>query len=505
MKVLNSSPTDSIEEVVLFPFDPCSMPFVRDLHTSLVAGRTNKAEMEHGLSVDIDERHPGGPVLSPGPPGSLDSTEVICPNVFYVDGEYRMWYIGADDERRRHTGLYAVSEDGFNWERPNLGLTEVHGSKENNLVAGRCGEWVMYEPDEPDPSRRFKSITGCGNNTSFSADGLHWTTSGEDRKLFGIDMECGHIFKWGGCYYVNGQGGPSDWNRTVPHPIPQASKRIVTSHASYDFVNWTHAAAVSFRRDHVPPRAPETFEGHSGEQVHEGMATWDRGNVLLSLYGQYRAATNDRRDVVLDLGFAISHNGLEFVEPIPDFKMVHSYEIQGPDGKGYAAPRLVQRNAWANIDDRTVYWFSVWREEASTWAKENPVSLTGVWVATWIRDRFGFFNPCGPDRDWGAGDYEPHCISCPLELEQEGSRIFVNADRLGEHCRLKVELLTREFAPVPGYSGAHCLPLSGTGIRQEVSWRGGATLPAFDHPVRARVSWEGLRPEDGRLFAVYVR
>ena len=504
MRVMNSSPTDSIDEVVLFPFDECSMPFVRDLHTSLVAGRTNQAEMEHGVSVDMDERHPGGPVLSPGQPGSLDSTELICPNVFHIDGEYRMWYLGADDNHRRRCGLYAVSRDGFNWERPGLGLVEVDGSKDNNLVQGPCGEWVLYDPDDPDPGRRFKTITGCGSNTAFSPDGLHWTPSGPDRQLFGIDMECGHIFKWGGCYYVNGQGGPSEWNRSVPSPITQASKRIVITYASYDFVNWTHAAALSFRRDPVPPLPPETFEGHSGEQVHEGMAVWDRGNVLLSLYGQYRSATNDRRDVVLDLGFALSHNGLEFKEPIPDFKMVHSYELQGPGGVGYAAPRLVQRNAWANIDDRTVYWFSVWREESSTWAKNNPVAMTGVWVATWERDRLGFFRPCNPDLDWGAGAYEPHCISCPIELEQEGCRIYVNADRVGAHSQLRVELLNREFMPIAGYSGDDCVVLSDSGMRQPVCWRHGDTVQKFDHPVRVRVNWEGMRAEDARLFAVYV-
>jgi hypothetical protein len=27
---------------------------------------------------------------------------------------------------------YAVSEDGLHWEKPNLGLVEYNGSKENN-------------------------------------------------------------------------------------------------------------------------------------------------------------------------------------------------------------------------------------------------------------------------------------------------------------------------------------------------------------------------------------
>ena len=64
--------------------------------------------MDHGLSVDMDDRHPEHPVLTYGPPGSLDSTEIICPHVFHVDGEFRMWYVGADDNHQRRGGRYAL-------------------------------------------------------------------------------------------------------------------------------------------------------------------------------------------------------------------------------------------------------------------------------------------------------------------------------------------------------------------------------------------------------------
>ena len=502
MRVQNSSPVDSVEEAALFPFDHCTMPFVRDLNLSLQSGRTNKAEMDYGNNIDLDERHPEGPVVTHGPPGSPDSTEVLSPNVFFVDGEYRMWYLGADDNRRRRTGLYAVSKDGFRWEKPNLGLVEVNGTRDNNLVQGPCGEWMLHEPE--DAEWPFKSISSNGENTSFSADGLHWTPSGEDRKLFGdINMEIASIFKWGGCYFVNGQNGPSAWTRSVPHPVANASKRTVITFASYDLVNWTQAAAMSFRRDPIPPRPPESFECHSGEQIHEGMVPWNRGNVLLGLYGQWHGPTNDRRDVVVDLGFAISHNGLHFVEPVPDFKMVHSYEIRTPTG-GFASPRLMH-NSWANIGDRTVIWFSIWRQEASDWTLDNPWSQTGVWVATWVRDRLGWFSPCPRNYGSQAGAYLPHCISCPIDLEREGRQVFVNADRLGEYSQLRVELLDLQFRPIPGFSGKDHGIVAESGLRQLVRWGERSSLEHFGHPVRLRVHWEGIRIEDGRLFALYLQ
>jgi hypothetical protein len=217
---------------------------------------------------------------------------------------------------------------------------------------------------------------------------------------------------------------------------------------------------------------------------------WNRGNVLIGLYGQFHNPTNDRRGNTVDLGFLVSHDALHFREPVPDFKMVHSYEER--DG---AQAFLIQRNAFANIDDRTVYWYSAARCYG-TWP-------TGVRVATWERDRMGYFSPCRPNIGL-CGDYEPHCVSCPLEPKSPDSRVFVNAGGLGQYSQLTVELLDLQFRPIPGYSGDDCVPISDPSLRQPVRWRNRPAVECFHHPVRVRVNWHGIRPEDARLYAVYV-
>lgn len=52
----------------------------------------------------------------------------------------------------------AESADGLHWERPVLRVREHKGSVENCLVAGPCGEQVVFDPQEADPSRRYKSL-----------------------------------------------------------------------------------------------------------------------------------------------------------------------------------------------------------------------------------------------------------------------------------------------------------------------------------------------------------
>ena len=495
MKVHTGIPTAEVDEVVLFPFDRESLPFHRDLHMNLVQARKFPAEIDGGNNIIEDDWHPTEPVLMQGPPGSPDSLEVICPNVFHIEGEYRMWYLAQGDEGKRHE-CYAVSKDGIHWERPNLGLVEYHGNRNNNLVTGACGEWVLYDAEDPDPARRFKCLQMRNGpmhiGVSYSADGLTWT-AGRDN-IFGIGMEVGHVFKYQGCYYVNGQGGPAPINRTHPYPIRQTSKRTVITYASYDFENWTRAAAASFRKDPVPPQPIDNYEPHGGHQVHEGAALWDRGNVLIGLYGHYYSPTNHRGDAVVDLGFVVSHDALHLHEPVPDFKMVHSYEEYN-----FGAPRLIQRNAWAQIGDRTVYWYSLWRREHRK-AGDDP---TAVCVASWIRDRLGFFNACTPNIGIGA-EFEPQCISCPIEIDSDQRGVFVNVDGLGPHSELTVELLDLAFRPLAGFSGSDAASVRESGLRQPVIFGAGGALPKLDHPVRIRVNWVGVRPEDARLYALYM-
>ena len=131
-----------------------------------------------------------------------------------------------------------------------------------------------------------------------------------------------------------------------------------------------------------------------------------------------------------------------------------------------------------------------------------------VRVATWPRDRLGFFSAVSAPIFQGQGyrdvTVEPHVISCPMSLHKDGLGGYINADRLHEHSRLRVALLDESFYPIPGYSGDDCMAVVEPGLRQKVSWKKGDRVDGIDGPVRVRVDWEGLRPEDAQLFAVYV-
>ena len=266
------------------------------------------------------------------------------------------------------------------------------------------------------------------------------------------------------------------------------------TYLSYDFEHWIEASCLGLRRDDIPPRPyRETFAG--GEQVHLGAALWNRGNVIIGLYGQWHGpANNDRRHVEMDLGLVVSNDGLHYSEPIPDFPMVAAAEdgmnhLPRPWNFKHAA--LAQGQGFENIGDETLYWYAPWPEQLSD----------GVRVATWQRDRLGYLQPF--DQRQLQVPNGCHVISAPIDLGGRPAQVFLNVDGLSEYAQVTVEVLDERFRPVAGYSSGECVPLE-SGLRQPVAWRSRRLVDATGGSIRLRLNYTGIRPEDPRLYAIYV-
>jgi hypothetical protein len=487
IEIACGTPTRQVEEAVLFAFDDFSLPFRRNLSMHLIHGKM----MIHG--------EPGAEktpiVLAKGPPGSHDEGLQYYGTTIRVGDEFRMWYMGrwgkdpslANLEGYDGRLCYAVSSDGINWEKPSLGLTEFNGSTDNNIcefppsVDYYAGA-VLYEPDDPDPNRRFKlnfEDHNLGNRmcVAYSPDGVRWTPS--PNNPVGPRLEQAGLIKWNGCYYVNGQG--------PGHP---GKFRNLHTYASYDFEHWSEASVHSLKRS-VLIEGPGTEDRtRTGEEVHLGAALHHRGNVILGIYGQWHGhPSSDRRYVTMDLGLTISHDAIHFHEPIPDFRFIPGREeLDTTIGFG---PALMQGQGMENVGDKTLYWYSTWRGDGQ------------VRLATWERDRFGYVTPHDPHE-------EALVITCPLQPAGPGARVFLNISGLGDYAAVRVEVLDFEFRPVDGYAGADAALVRESGMRVPVLWHDAETLPATGLPLRlsVRIGPVGpdcTRPEDIRLHALYVQ
>jgi hypothetical protein len=96
---------------------------------------------------------------------------------------YRLYYRGLPTVEDAGTTCYAESRDGITWERPRLGLFEVKGTRENNVILTGAEPFahnfcpMLDRRPGIDGSERFKALAGS-NRTGLvpfvSADGIHW-------------------------------------------------------------------------------------------------------------------------------------------------------------------------------------------------------------------------------------------------------------------------------------------------------------------------------------------
>jgi hypothetical protein len=468
-------------EVVLFPFDNYSIPFRSGLQLNLVEGN----------------KYHGNPILCPGELGKPDCKYVAYyGTVIRVDEEFRMWYLGVGEDNKFRV-CYAVSQDGIHWTKPNLGLVEYGGNTNNNLVDLKLDSnviacVVIYDPADPDPDRHFKmsfETAGARCCVAYSQDGLIWKNSLNNPVIKNV-LEQSGLIKFNGCYHVYGQCGGFE------------PRRCLVIHSSYDFEHWTEAVILGFRRDNIPPR-PLIYGRHTGEQVHLGDSLWNRGNIIIGFYGMWHGAppeNDDRRFVNMDLGLIVSNDAIHFREPIPDFKIIPCGGVEERDWTApmtwrahTAEPRLMQGQGFENVGDQTYVWYSAWTEGM-------------VRLATWPRDRLGYYSV---PHEITEGQrpvigVQPHFISCPLQMDRSGARVFVNANGLSENSYLTVEILDQKFLRLPEYSGDECVPLKKSGFRQPVIWRNKETLSKYEHPIRIQVNYGGFRVEDAQVYAIYI-
>ena len=487
IEVLNGSPKSEVSEVVLFPFDDTSIPFTTGLRLQLVPGKSP---------------YNGNPiVLRRGNPGEPDDESVIFyGTVIEIEDEFRMWYQAKSSlEKKGRRLAYAVSEDGVHWEKPSLGLVEYNGGKDNNIIDLFDGQPVLtscpilYDPDDPDPGRRFKMAIECSlyiNKlaVAFSPDGLRWTES--PHNPVAPAQETGSVVKVDGCYYVVSQ------DELGHHGSHYGIARKMITFASYDFEIWTQTSCLGFRRDQIPPR-PTLLDHNMAEEAHQGAMLWDRGNVIIGVYDMWHGnPMGEQNQIHIDLGLVVTNDALHYREPIPDFKLIPAAgELEAPSGFGQAVTHA-HGPAMVNRGDKTMMWYGLFFG-------------SDVRLATWHRDRLGFFEtfrevPVSDQEFFPITRPEPHLVTCAMRPNGAKPRLYANAD-VSKHSPLTVEVLDEQFRPVPGYAGDQCVPLDKEGLRQPVTWKGGDALPASGDAIRLRVNYgSALRPEDARLYALYV-
>lgn len=243
-------------------------------------------------------------------------------------GLFKCWYIDWDpywmDKVPEGTSpftvpwervLYAQSEDGLHWTKPELGVVRVDGSDTNILFAHE--QWgtfdsitVVLSPFEPDRSRRFKMLFRTDRSgdwearVAFSPDGIHWALS-EEAPSFGIygshlsdvilascepcsRQYVANVRHWAMIPTQIGWVNPRLPRNEKSYNVPfypnnpaLANRRRVWQVESADFVHWTQPYLVA---------APDRHDNI--DAAFYGMPQFRMGNLRVGILNVFHMADN---------------------------------------------------------------------------------------------------------------------------------------------------------------------------------------------------------------------
>jgi hypothetical protein len=153
---------------------------------------------------------------------------------------FRLYYRGLPVARHSldtEVTCVAESRDGIHWTKPKLGLFEVQGTKENNVVFARhrgCHNFAPFLDANPNApaDQRYKALGGSGapGLIAFaSPDGIHWTELQKEPVITKGAFDSQNNAFW----------SVSERQYVCYFRVSREGKRWIARATSQDFVHWT--------------------------------------------------------------------------------------------------------------------------------------------------------------------------------------------------------------------------------------------------------------------------
>lgn len=411
------------------------------------------------------------------------------------DGDlYRMYYRGSslgvvDGKLKvgRQVYCYAESRDGVTFSKPNLGLFEYGGSKENNIIGTGVGvhNFAPFLDTSPDcrPEARFKALAGTaaeGGLFAFqSPDGIHWSLMREEPVVTEGAFDSQNLAFWDSvagkyrAYFRTFTGGVTTGKVWKP-----SGYRAVRTASSGDFLEWGDEADLTYLdspvehlyTNQVGPyvRAPHLLIGFPTRYVERGWSESMRALPERDLREQ-RAAANLRYGTALTEGLLMaSRDGVHFE------RWNEAFLRPGPERPG----------TWL-YGHQYIAWHAVQTpsslpgapDELSLYASEGSWHGPGNAIRRYTLRLDGFVSV---NAGWEGGEL----VTRPLTFD--GSRLTMNF-ATSAAGRIRVELQAADGQPLPGFTLEDCEEVFGDATERTVAWKSGSDVSRLaGTPVRLR-------------------
>ncbi len=411
------------------------------------------------------------------------------------DGDrYRLYYRGSAlgvEKGRLKTGrevyCYAESRDGITFTKPELGLHDIDGSKQNNVIWTGVGThnfapFLDTRADCPKESR-YKALGGVASQGGLfafhSADGIHWSLMREQPVVTEGAFDSQNLAFWDAtagvyrAYFRTFTGGITTGKVWKPEGF-----RAIRTATSRDFLKWGHEADLTYKdspaehlyTNQIAPyfRAPHLLIGFPTRYIERGWSESMRALPELERREQ-RAAANLRYGTALTEGLLMaSRNGVHFE------RWNETFLRPGPE----------RPSTWL-YGHQFISWHAVETEspfpgaprEMSLYAAEGSWHGKGNSLRRYTLRLDGFVSINAP---LSGGEL----VTKPLNFTGDKLTLNFATSAAGD---IRVELQDASGTPHPGFTLEDCSPLFGDSLSRPVTWKNGGKLSQLaGKPIRLR-------------------
>ena len=465
------------------------------------------------VTLTMNPPHQTGEILlTPDEPHEEGGYTGLYASVMKEGGMVRLWYdlitpFGPNPHDHHRDIRYAESANGLDFNKPIIGLHEVDGSTENNVVVpGRIGGGAVWVDPQASPEHRYKTqakfYTTPGTAAGVflihsSPDGLRWEEYAEIDTRGHTDTQT--VIFWDP--RVNRYAFYGRDKEYVEVGGERTSIRMVRRQESDDLEAWDTQSRI------LEPDAIDR-------------ATYDMGSELppVDYYGAtvFRYPGGGNPDsVYIMLAQAFWHftdrgYGGAIGPYTRDVRLLVSRDGEHFERAGERRPfmgpgpvgRFDSKEVWAlpnpvRMDDELwIYYVGTNQDRTSRPSEEriDPGASDGERLSAISRAVMRLDGFVSADAPYEGGE-----LVTPL-LRFDGARLELNVDTAAGGS-VRVELLSADGEPIPGFTQAEATPVNGNSVRMPVRWVGGGDVSQLaDTPIRLRFVMR-----DCKLYAFQFR
>ncbi len=410
-------------------------------------------------------------------------------SIFRDGNIFRMYYRGMQIGNKDNPAAaphppvfcYAESTDGINWTKPELGIYDFEGSRNNNIILAErdFGDFhfvpgdnaAMFKDSNPavTPGEQYKALVHVprlkGLVAFKSPDGINWTPLKQEPVITDGAFDSQNIAFWD----KENDRYRAYW-RYFTNESPEnrySGTRSIRTATSEDFIHWENTTNLTFPgspeeqlyTNQIIPyfRAPKIFIGFPTRYIDRG---WSESMRLLpeSQHRILRSKVNQRYGTALTEGlFMMSRDGVAFTRW----------------NEAFLRPGIEREGTW-NYGQQFIAWGILETKsdlegapnEISLYATENGWTGNSNILRRYTLRIDGFVSVYAP---LSGGEL------ITKKMIFEGNELLLNlsSSAAGD---ITVEILDENGKPLDGYTRDDCPPVFGDSLEKKVYWTKGSDL-----------------------------